>query len=269
MHVPSLTSGLARVRLCFWLTALVTAGVWAALLFRAHQTSQAPGAQAIPGQSLMGGTALTNSPAPNFTLTNQFGQRVSLRQYRGKVVFLAFVDSQCTTVCPLTTQSMVDAQKLLGPAASQVALLGVNANPQATTVADVRAYSQAHGMLHAWNFVTGSAAQLQAVWKHYDVASQIVDGTIDHTPALYALDQQGQERELYLTPMQYAALPQEAEILAGDAARLLPGHPSVLPTPQATGPTITASTQPVSLPLLVGARRSVRLGPDAAQLIVF
>ena len=155
MHVPSLTSGMARIRLCFWLAALLTAGVWAALLVRAHQASRTPGAQAVPGQALMGGMALTNTPAPDFTLTNQFGQQVSLRQERGKVVFLAFVDSQCMTICPLTTQSLVDALQLLGPAASQVALLGVNANPQAATVADVRDYSQAHGLLQRWNFSPG------------------------------------------------------------------------------------------------------------------
>ena len=114
MHVPSLTSGMARIRLCFWLAALLTAGVWAALLVRAHQASRTPGAQAVPGQALMGGMALTNTPAPDFTLTNQFGQPVSLRQYRGKVVFLAFVDSQCTTICPLTTQSLVDARSSWG-----------------------------------------------------------------------------------------------------------------------------------------------------------
>jgi cytochrome oxidase Cu insertion factor (SCO1/SenC/PrrC family) len=220
MHVPALTSGMARLRLCFWLAALLTAGVGAALLVRAHQAHQIPGAQAVPGQALMGGTALTDSPAPDFTLTDQFGRPVSLRQERGKVVFLAFVDSQCTTICPLTTQSLVDALQLLGPAAGQVALLGVNANPQATTVANVRAYSQAHGLLQRWDFGTGSAAQLHAVWASYHVDSQIVDGTIDHTPALYVIDQRGNERYLYLTPMQYAALPQEAAILAGDASRV-------------------------------------------------
>ena len=69
--------------------------------------------------------------------------------------------------------------------------------------------------------------------------------------------------------MQYAALPQEAEILAGDASRLLPSHPKVLPTPLAIEPTIAASTQPVTLPLLAGAGRPVRLGPGTAHLVVF
>ncbi|HTU04138.1 MAG TPA: SCO family protein, partial [Trebonia sp.] len=56
-----------------------------------------------PGTSLSG-------PAPGFTLTDQFGQQVSLRSYRGKVVMLAFNDSECTTICPMTTAALVDAK---------------------------------------------------------------------------------------------------------------------------------------------------------------
>ena len=45
------------------------------------------------------GTPLS-SRAPDFTLDDQFGRPVSLRSYRGKVVLLAFTDSECTTICP-------------------------------------------------------------------------------------------------------------------------------------------------------------------------
>src|SRR5438270_9054642 len=65
------------------------------------------------------GTAL-HRPAPGFALTDQFGRRVSLTDFRGKVVLLAFTDSRCTTICPLTTTSMVEAKRLLGAAASRV-----------------------------------------------------------------------------------------------------------------------------------------------------
>src|SRR5262249_41983974 len=100
-------------------------------------------AEANPNLDL--GTSLDNAPAPDFTLANQFGQPMSLSQFRGKVVLLAFEDSECTTVCPLTTQSMVLAKQLLGRAGNDVQLLGVDANPQATSVADVMSYSRTHG----------------------------------------------------------------------------------------------------------------------------
>ena len=53
---------------------------------------------------------------PGFTLTNQFGQPVSLSAYR-KVVILAFNDAECTTICPLTTVSLLNAKDMLGAAA--------------------------------------------------------------------------------------------------------------------------------------------------------
>src|SRR5215831_10799152 len=101
------------------------------------------------------GTSLGGDPAPDFRLRNQFGQPMSLSQFRGKVVMLAFEDSECTTVCPLTTQSMLQAKQMLGAAGDQVQLLGVDANPTATSVADVLAYSRVHGLVNQWDFLTG------------------------------------------------------------------------------------------------------------------
>jgi cytochrome oxidase Cu insertion factor (SCO1/SenC/PrrC family) len=216
----------------------------------------------------MQGTAL-HGPAPDFTLIDQFGQPISLHQFRGKVVLLAFVDSECTTICPLTTQSMVDALSLLGPAASQVQLLGVDANPEAIDVSDVKNYSIVHGLMDQWHFVTGTLEQLQAVWRAYHILAQVDQGQVDHTPALYVIDPNGQERYVYLTPMEYAALPQEAQILANDASHLLPSHPRVLPAPHPGGPTINAPSDRIELPALFGPKGTVELGAGKPRLTVF
>jgi cytochrome oxidase Cu insertion factor (SCO1/SenC/PrrC family) len=173
------------------------------------------------------GTSLGRKMAPDIKLVNQFGQQMSLSQFRGKVVILAFVDSECTTICPLTTLSMVQARELLGAAGQQVQLLGVDANPSATSVSDVKSYTQAHSMVNQWDFLTGSLPQLKSVWKAYHIYVQIQAGQIDHTPALYVIDQRGRLREIYLTTMAYASVGQEAQVLAQEAASLLPGHPKL------------------------------------------
>ena len=170
---------------------------------------------------------LLSGPAPNFTLTDQFDRRVSLSAFRGKVVILAFNDSECTTICPLTTTAMLDARSMLGSAASRVQLLGIDANPTATSITDVRAYSEVHGMVHQWHFLTGSLSALTRVWKAYKIDVAIEQGEIDHTPALFVIDPEGRLARLYLTQQSYAAVGQLGQLLAQEASDLLPGHPRV------------------------------------------
>jgi cytochrome oxidase Cu insertion factor (SCO1/SenC/PrrC family)/thiol-disulfide isomerase/thioredoxin len=213
------------------------------------------------------GTPLSR-PAPDFTLTDEFGRRVSLRSFRGRAVLLAFIDSQCTTVCPLTTTEMLDAKALLGTAGAEVALLGVDANPVATAVRDVRAYSAVHGMIGRWHFLTAPLARLKAVWSAYGIGVQILRGQIDHTPALFAIDPQGRLRRVYLTQMVYASIGQQTQILARELASLLPGHPRVESgLSYAQIPPITPGMS-VSLPSAGGG--TVRLGPERSpRLLLF
>ncbi len=217
------------------------------------------------------GTSLHGVPAPGFRLVNQFGQPMSLSQFRGKVVILAFVDSQCTTVCPLTTASMVEAKELLAGAGAGVQLLGVNANPEATSVADVRAYSASHDMINQWDFLTGSRAQLEATWRGYHIAAQIDAGMVDHTPALLVIDARGREQMIYLTQMAYASVDQSAHVMAQEAARLLPGHPRLqklrsVAYVQGIGPASRAA-----LPAAPGGSSgtAVTVGPGHSRLLVF
>jgi len=243
---------------------------------------QAQSGQMQPGQMPSGplsqnpdvdpGTSLPGQAAPDFTLTNQFGARVSLRQFRDKAVVLAFVDSRCTSICPLTTLSLTEATRMLGrAAAAHIQLLGIDANPDATKVADVRAYSSAHQMLHSWDFLTGSNRQLAAVWRDYHVYVAASHGNIDHEPAIYLIDERGRERTLYLTQMAYASVGQQADLIAQGLSRLLPGHP----VPRELVPLALAKaikpTQTVTVPVIGGADqvKNVTLGPGHPHLVVF
>ena len=213
------------------------------------------------------GTSVGGSAAPGFRLVNQFGQRISLAAFRGKVVILAFTDSQCTTICPLTTVSMLEARQLLGRAGDQVQLLGVNANPKATAVSDVMGYSRSHSMVNQWDFLTGSLPQLRAVWRAYHVYVQIQAGQIDHTPALYVIDQQGRERKLYLTTMAYASVGQAAQILAQEVSSLLPGHPKLASQRSLA---YIRGLSPASRSVLPAVPSgSVTLGPGRPHLVMF
>ena len=252
-------------------------GIWLGVAFAALALIVAAGTELTSTGSGTAGT-LANNPdldpgtslsgqAPAFTLTDQFGKPVSLQSFRGKVVILAFNDSECTTICPLTTTAMVDAKTMLGSAASRVALLGIDANPTATAIADVRAYSEAHGMVRQWDFLTGSLSQLKHVWKAYKIDVAIEQGEIDHTPALFMIDPRGRLAKLYLTQQSYAAVPQLGQLLAQEASRLLPGRPRVrsrLPYGVISGIAPTAKTV---VPRSGGG--TVALGPGKPHLYLF
>ena len=205
--------------------------------------------------------------APGFTLTDQFGKRVSLRSTRGKVVVLSFNDPECTTICPLTTTALLHAKELLGPAASRVELLGVGANPEATQVKWVRAYSRAHGMLHEWRFLTGSLPELRRVWRAYHVDAAVVNGSIDHTPATFVIDARGRLSRLFVTPMAYSSVDQLGYEIAQSLAALLPGRPRL--GSESLAPIgLLGPKKRVTLPRSGGG--SVRLGPGSGpHLVIF
>jgi cytochrome oxidase Cu insertion factor (SCO1/SenC/PrrC family) len=245
--------------------AIAAAGCGSAPNTASAMASQLHAANANP--NLDPGTSLGGLKAPNFRLTNQFGQPVSLSSFRGKVVILAFTDSECTTVCPLTTQSMLAAKDLLGNAGDQVQLLGVDANPAATSVSNVMAYSQAHGLVNHWDFLTGPLPELQAVWHAYGIYVAIEQGQVDHTPAVYIIDTRGREQKIYLTTMAYASITQAGQVMAQEASRLLPSHPALARTESLADITGLGPTKASTLPTLPSG--SLTLGPGTPHLVMF
>jgi cytochrome oxidase Cu insertion factor (SCO1/SenC/PrrC family) len=219
----------------------------------------------IANPQLDPGTALSGA-APGFALTDQLGKRVSLSSFRGKVVVVSFNDPECTTICPLTTTALLHAKKLLGPAAARVQLLGIGANPEATEVKWVRAYSQAHGMMHKWRFLTGSLAELKLVWRAYRIEAAVVNGSIDHTPATYVIDSRGRLSRLYMTQMAYSSVNQLGYEIARSLAALLPGHPRVRGSQSLATIGLLGPRERVTLPRSGGG--SVRLGPGSGPHLV-
>lgn len=213
------------------------------------------------------GAALSGA-APAFTLTDQFGKRVSLRSLQGHVVVLSFNDPECTTICPLTTTAMLHAKTLLGPAAKSVDLIGIGANPEKTEVKWVRDYSRAHGMMRKWRFLTGSLPELKRVWRAYGIEAAVVKGMIDHTPATYVIDSQGRFSRLYISQMAYSSVGQLGYEMAQSISALLPGHPRLRGTASLAAISLRGPERHVTLPRWDGG--TVRLGPGSGpHLMLF
>ena len=232
-----------------------------------HAQSTAPSDALATNPYVDPGTRLSG-PAPDFTLTDELGRPVSLHAFRGKVVILSFTDSECTTICPLTTAAILAAKRMLGAAGSRVQLLGIDANPKATALQDVLSYSQLHGMLGNWRFLTGSLSALKQVWSAYHIEAAIEAGEIAHTPAVYIVDPHGRLARIYSTQQSYASIDQQAQVFADEASALLPGHPPVRSRlTYAQIPTLTPADH-VSLARAGGG--TVRLGPGGSpRLLLF
>ncbi len=247
----------------------IAGGVGVAIATRGPGESTAPtfpvDASAVANPRLDPGTQMSGR-APNFTLTDQFGKRVSLNSFRGKVVVLSFNDPLCTTICPLTTTAMLHAKALLGSAAKDVQLLGVGANPDATQVKYVRDYSRAHRMMRKWLFLNGSLPELKRVWKAYNIAAAVVLGQIDHTPATFVINQQGRLSRLYMSQMAYSSVDQLGQEMALSIAALLPSHPQVRDTTSLQTIRLLGPRQHVTLPRAGGG--TIKLGPDTGPHLV-
>ena len=181
------------------LLVLIAGSFWVTRLIAQRNTQATEQAQAANSAIL--GFPINGDIAPDFNLVDQFGHPESLSSLRGREVVLAFIDSRCTSLCPLTANIMYDAKAQLGTsAASRVTLVAINANPTATSIATVQAWSINHGMLHQWLFLTGTAQQLQAVYHQYGVYVQVdASGNDVHDPAMYIIDAGGHERLLFET----------------------------------------------------------------------
>jgi protein SCO1/2 len=145
---------------------------------------------------------------PDFTLTDQNGRRVSLSQYRGRVAILTFLSTTCHPTCPLIAQQIrgaLDEMSVQPTHAHPTPVLIVSANPTADTPAAVRRFLGEAALDGRVEYLTGSPAELRAVWRAYDIVpSQLGDAESPHAAAVLLIDRAGQKRDLFqveqLTP---------------------------------------------------------------------
>jgi len=137
-------------------------------------------------------------PTPDFTLTDQTGQKVSMADQRGKLVLLTFIYTNCPDVCPLITQNLNQALQMLGTERDDVRVLAVSVDPEGDTPKSVDEYAKAHHLLPEFHYLIGSRDELTRVWKAYDVAAVASDPElVDHTAYTMLVDQSGEGRVIY------------------------------------------------------------------------
>jgi protein SCO1/2 len=126
---------------------------------------------------------------PDFTLRNQDGERVTGASLRGKPVVVAFIYSHCQDVCPAQVQSIRGALDDLG---HDLPVVGVSVDPANDTPASAKSFLLKQAMTGRMDFLLGSRAQLEPVWKAFGIAPQTKGR--DHSSYTVIVDAQGRQR---------------------------------------------------------------------------
>ena len=152
--------------------------------------------------SAAGGESLPKiKPAPEFTLTNQDGKRLALKDLRGKALAITFIFASCVDTCPLLTAKMAGIQNKLGNAfGPQVNFVSITVDPERDTPEVLKRYAEGHkANPTGWAFLTGTAAEIRDVAKRYGVYyKKTPRGDVDHTFLTSLVDQSGTLRVQYM-----------------------------------------------------------------------
>src|ERR1700689_1747213 len=162
-----------RPRLNIALAALVGVVLVAFLLAISLGGGSSPNSPATlsnpAGSAGFEGAALPEElPAPQFTLSDQYGRQVSLADSRGRVTVVAFVYSTCGDVCVVIAQQIRGALDELEHA-RQPAVLLISADPATDTPAHVRAFLEEVSLSGRAHYLSGSLSQLRTIWAQYKV----------------------------------------------------------------------------------------------------
>jgi protein SCO1/2 len=135
----------------------------------AATTSTVAAAASAPSETGYDGALLPGSLRPHgFALTNQYGRRVSLGDFRGKVTILSFLYTTSKTTAPLIAQQIRGAlEELESEPRPPTPALAISLDPAADTAARVHAFLHAASLNGRMEYLTGSAAQLRPVWRAY------------------------------------------------------------------------------------------------------
>ena len=158
-----------------------------------------PSLPALHGQAIWPADARR---APNFVLRDQSGGAVSLASLRGRPVVLTFLDSQCTSSCPIEGRQLGSILRRL-PAAQRPTLVIVSVDQSGDTPAGIRHALAKWSLNGPWSvhwLNAGTHAQLASVWRSYGIRVVPATNDIVHSLPLYLIDRRGYERTAYLFP---------------------------------------------------------------------
>ncbi|MCB8985881.1 MAG: SCO family protein [Ardenticatenaceae bacterium] len=140
-------------------------------------------------------------PLSNFTLTATNGERMSLLDFRGKLVVLYFGYTFCPDVCPATMVELKHMMEKLGRDGKDVQVIMVSVDPERDTPDKLGEYVTQFDP--SFIGMTGTDDELLGVTTQLGIFYQKHEGTpatgylIDHTATVSVLDEDGRLRLVF------------------------------------------------------------------------
>lgn len=122
---------------------------------------------------------------PNYSFTNQLGQKVNLHDFRGKAVALTFIFTRCPIpdFCPRMSQNFAVVYKQLQEApVENWHLLSLSFDPGYDTPEVLQRYADrfSHDPAH-WSYLTGAISEIDAIAEQLGVVFTRVAENMDWT----------------------------------------------------------------------------------------
>ena len=127
--------------------------------------------------------------APGFSLRDQRGRRVTMREYRGRPVVVTFLYSHCHDTCPIQAQQIKGALDQLG---HDVPALAISVDPARDTPKSVDRFDREQGVGNRIRWVLGRESQLRPLWEGYNTTSELPGQ--EHLARLVIVDKRGVQR---------------------------------------------------------------------------
>jgi protein SCO1/2 len=136
-----------------------------------------------------------------YTVTTTDGQALALASLREKPLVISLVYSACSSVCPVTTQRLIDAvseaNRMFGPDRFEVLTIGFDARND--TPARMAQFASMQGIKAPnWRVASADAATINAVLRDLGFSYANVAGGFDHITQTTILDRGGRvHRHVY------------------------------------------------------------------------
>ena len=132
------------------------------------------------------GTEWPGSPAPDFILINQDGENVSLSDFEGKIIVVAFTFTTCPDFCPMIEYNMNLAKEALGDSYGQdVVFLSISIDPLTDTPEKMKEHWH-ENLGYNWDHLTHPEYEVaKSVWDSFSIIvedSFIQAHTTDENP---------------------------------------------------------------------------------------